>query len=206
MTEGVSRYPLCWPSGRGRRPAHKRREGQFKSNGKPITVAKAILRLMEEVQRAEGVGPILSTNLLVRASDGLPRSGQPALADPAVALYFSLHGKPICMPCDTYSKVEQNIAALANHIEATRRIARYGVSTVEEMFTGFEALPAPGAARGWREVLGFPPGAQPNDIEIIAKRRDLAKRFHPDVAGGDAEKMAEVNAAADAALDEWIGA
>jgi DnaJ-domain-containing protein 1 len=48
-------------------------------------------------------------------------------------------------------------------------------------------------------VLGLKPGASKDDIK--RRVRQLAKVFHPDVPGGDADKMAEVNDAARALLD-----
>lgn len=43
-------------------------------------------------------------------------------------------------------------------------------------------------------VLGLPSSASASDIK--RRVRQLAKVFHPDVAGGDADKMAEINDAA----------
>jgi DnaJ-domain-containing protein 1 len=48
-------------------------------------------------------------------------------------------------------------------------------------------------------VLGLKPGASKADIK--RRLRQLAKVFHPDVPGGDADKMAEINDAARALLD-----
>lgn len=47
-------------------------------------------------------------------------------------------------------------------------------------------------------VLGLKPGA--SAVEIKRRLRQLAKVFHPDVPGGDADKMAEINDAARALL------
>src|SRR5690606_37638439 len=115
--------------------------------------------------------------------DGLPRSGQAEPSDPGVALYFDLAGKPHCMPCDTYTKVAQNIAAIAAHIEATRAIERHGVSSVAEMFSGFTALPAPSSKRAWRDVLGFHGTQLPSKASIDSAWREKAKKAHPDAGG-----------------------
>lgn len=48
-------------------------------------------------------------------------------------------------------------------------------------------------------VLGLKPGASKADIK--RRLRQLAKVFHPDVPGGDADKMAEINDAARALLE-----
>lgn len=203
----VSAYPLQWPAGRPRKEHRKRAAfGKRVNNGKwdetkDLTVADAISRLQQEIDRLGARLPVISSNLEPRL-DGLPRSGQSEPRDPGVALYFDLNGKPHCMPCDTYDRVADNIAAIAKHIEATRAIDRFGVATVAEMFTGFAALPAPGAKRGWREVMDFMPGDDPQiTVEVIESRyRRLASTRHPDRPGGSHDKMAELNAARDEAL------
>lgn len=204
----VSAYPLQWPASRPRKSAGARRDGRFnikRSNGrwietKALSVADALGRLQDELDRIGARYPVVSTNLETRL-DGMPRSGQSEPSDPGVALYFDLAGKPHCMPCDTYTKVAQNIAAIAAHIEATRAIERHGVSSVAEMFAGFTALPAPGSMRPWREVLGFHEIQMPSKSAVDSAWRDKAKKAHPDAGGSDAE-MAEVNQARADALKE----
>lgn len=196
-------YPLRWPIARNRTGQYYRKNGAFKKDGHDITIREAMQRLQNELDRIGGKDFVLSANL-VRNMDGSPRSGQPQPLDPGVALYFTLKKKPICMPCDTYGRVEQNIAAIAKHIEATRAIERYGVASIDEMFTGFEALPAPGqhSHRHWRDVLGV----VPRDLTLTGKTeiiealfRARAKEAHPD-RGGTHDMMAELNAARDQAL------
>lgn len=203
----VSAYPLQWPASRPRKSAAARRDGRFnikRNNGrwletKSISVAEALSRLQDELDRIGARYPVVSTNLETRL-DGMPRSGQSEPADPGVALYFDLAGKPHCMPCDTYTRVAQNIAAIAAHIEATRAIERHGVSSVAEMFAGFTALPAPGQAESalWWKVLRVEPSA--TEAEIQAAYRKRAAEVHPDKPTGSAAAMAELNAARDQAL------
>lgn len=206
----VPAYPLTWPDGRPRRTSAHRKNGPFNSkrnNGRyietrDISVATALSRLQDELDRIAAYNPIISSNLETRL-DGLPRSGQREPDDPGVALYFKIGDEDHCMPCDTYTTVAQNIAALAAHIEATRRIERHGVATVKEMFKGFQALPAPGQAakRPWRKVLGIADDANVSAEEINYFFKKAAKRAHPDQGGSDA-LMAEINQARDAALAE----
>lgn len=200
----VSAFPLQWPVGRPRKSSGQRKLGKFKTSGRTgylqaLTVADALGRLQDELDRIGARHTVISTNLETRL-DGLPRSDQSEPTDPGVALYFQLQGKPHCMPCDTYTKVAQNIAAIAAHIEATRAIERHGVSSVAEMFAGFTALPPPGARRHWREVFGFEPTAHVYEAAIDAKYRDLAKKHHPDRPGGSHDAMAELSHARDEAL------
>jgi hypothetical protein len=205
----VSAFPLQWPNGRLRKTSRKRATfGKKVHNGrwaetKDLTVADALGRLQDELDRIGARYPVVSTNLETRL-DGLPRSGQAEPRDPGVALYFDLKGKPHCMPCDTYDRVADNIAAIAKHIEATRAIDRFGVATVSEMFAGFTALPAPGAKRPWREVLGFHDVQLPTKSAIDASWKDRAKKAHPDAGGSDAA-MSELNDARSAALREIGG-
>lgn len=83
-------------------------------------------------------------------------------------------------------------------IAALRSIERYGATEMlEQAFTGFAALPPAGYAKPWWETLGVSQAA-PRE-SIVAAHRELAKLHHPD-HGGNAERMAEINAARDAAL------
>lgn len=190
----TDKYPLQWPVARPR--TKSRRAGNFSHGGRDITIAQAMDRVFAEMKRIGVTSFIMSSNL-VRNRDGSIRSGQAQPADPGVAAYFTLNGKPICMPCDTFTKAEQNIAGIAKHIEATRAIERYGVASLSEMFTGFEALPAPSAARAWWEVLGVSQHATPE--EINAAWRQKAKDAHSDLGGTDVA-MSEINVARDTGL------
>ncbi|WP_430436812.1 hypothetical protein [Oceanibaculum nanhaiense] len=205
MTEA---YPLHWPAGRPRRQPQDRkrasfgkvqqRAGQSWSSKSELSVADAMRRLQDEMDRMGARLPVVSSNVELRL-DGLPRSGQREPQDPGVAVYFQLNGTPHCLPCDTYDRVADNIAAVAKHIEATRAIERYGVADLSEMFQGFRALPPP-RPRTWREVLVMPEGPHSlHDVEVMYRR--LARSRHPD-NGGSTEAMAELNAAREAARKE----
>lgn len=216
----IAAHPLSWPPGWKRTPADERAFGQFgtarRHNGsswtskEKISVAEATRRLREELARmgVQDDDLVLSTNLRLRL-DGLPRSDQAAPADPGAAIYWAdpWTVQPRCMAIDRYTKVEQNIAALAATIEAMRAIERHGGAVVlERAFTGFTALPAPIVAsmkRTWRDVLEF--FDSPRELtadDVRGRWRRLASKFHPDRAGGDAVRMAELNQAREEALKE----
>jgi hypothetical protein len=214
----ITAFPLAWPPGWKRTPVESRAYGQFGTTRKSsmgswsmkekITVAAATRRLREELGRM-GVTDddlVLSTNLRLRL-DGLPRSDQAQPADPGAAIYWNdpWSSQPRCMAIDRYTKVEQNIAALAATIEAMRAIERHGGAVVlERAFTGFTALPAPivaGMKRDWWLVLLLDT-RYPTTEEIQAAYRRLASKLHPDRAGGNAAAMAELNQARDDALQE----
>jgi hypothetical protein len=215
-----TRYPLQWPVGWKRTierdngrfgKSEQRYSGTYSYRRKEeITVAQSVHRLLGELERmaVPEHDVVISTNIVLRL-DGLPRSGQGEPADPGAAIYWRDQiavGGPQdrCMAIDRYSKVAQNIAALAATIEAMRAIERHGGAAIlNRAFTGFTALPAPivaGMKRPWRAVLGAMEAAV-NVTWIQARYRILASEHHPDKGGTDAG-MAELNQARDEALKE----
>lgn len=208
MNDEARRFPLSWPL---RRPRctdriygrfHGTATGYYPSGGKfsrntDLTIAAAINRVQEELDRIGAHDVVLSSNLQTRL-DGLPRSGQAQPNDPGVCLYFKLKGKPHALPCDRYTKVEQNIAAVAAHIEATRAIERYGVADMAEMFTGFQAI-SHESHRSWRDVLGCPNCKTIDSAEHHYRRARALS--HPD-RGGTAEDFHEVERAWEQAQQE----
>lgn len=206
----AQRYPLSWPTGWKRTPSYKRERAPFSRGGgsyvdaatnqtrsnpkRALTVADAIQRLSGELGRLGATGELLSTNVVTRL-DGLPRSGQSEPSDPGAAVYFKLKGQPRCLACDKWTRVADNIAAIAQHIDALRRIDRYGVGTLEQAFAGYAGLPPTSA--DWWIVLGL--SASATHEQIIAAHRKLATEHHPD-KGGRSEDMARINEARDVAL------
>lgn len=201
-------YPLQWPQGRPRKAPGARKNATFGTvakdpqyswkTRKSLSVADARSRLQSEIEMLRTRSVVLSTNVELRL-DGQPRSGQPEPTDPGAALYFDLGGKPHALACDTYTRVADNIAALAAHIEATRKIERLGVATAAEMFAGFQALPAPGSTPWW-SVLQVEASATPEQIEAAFKR--LARERHPDRPGGSHDMMADLNRAREQGMKE----
>ena len=51
-----------------------------------------------------------------------------------------------------------------------------------------------------RQVMGFAATEPLDENKIKDRKRQLAKRYHPDLQGGSAQKMALVNDAADVLL------
>lgn len=203
--ETVTRYPLSWPVGWKRTAGNQRQRAKFQQRGTDISVWGAVQRLSAEIERLGGRNPILSTNLQTRL-DGLPYSNQGNPQDPGAAVYFQLKGQDRCLACDTWNTVAGNIAALAAHIDALRRIDRYGVGTIEQAFAGYAALPAPAA--DWRTVFGFGDARLVQLDEVERRYRELAQKAHPDKGGTDQE-MARLNVAIESAraeLAELVGA
>jgi hypothetical protein len=172
ISDTPNAFPLSWPAGRPR--ARYRRDSQFRHEGRPIDVDRARRRLRDELGRIDAQGVVLSSNLRLRVDGSVGTDQRAAASDPGVALYFKWKGKDVVLACDSYYTVAGNIAALAAHIEATRAIERYGVGTLEQMFTG----------------LG-----EPNSLaEAEAYYRNAMRTEHPDV-GGSETRAVMLNAA-----------
>lgn len=201
----ITAHPLTWPEGWKRTPAERRGHGHFGKrvsrqgqSWKPLedlTVHEAVRRVLGELQRM-GIGRddvVISTNVPVRM-DGLPRSDAKRPADAGAAVYWEeADGARRCIAVDQYFKVEDNLAAVAATLEALRAIERHGGAAIlDRAFTGFTALPAPGAKREWWEVLGVDRTAGTDAIKAAYRR--LASQHHPD-KGGDPARMAAINEA-----------
>lgn len=181
-------YPLAWPPGWPRTEAAKREGSRMRT-----TLSAALKNVETEVRLIGGKGMVLSSNVTLGAT-------RPA--DPGVAVYFDRSGDQVAIPCDRWSKVEDNLQAIAKTIEALRGIERWGAKhMVKAAFRGFAALPPPGAQRPWRAVLGLSADAQPTASQVDARYRTLAITRHPD-HGGSQAAMAELNRARDEAKSE----
>lgn len=184
----VTAFPLCWPVGIPRRKGSPE-QGSF--TGKQNQVMEELIAEIDRVvlgsvarNRTMRDYIIISTDIPVRR-DGLPYANTAEPKDSGVAVYFDRKGKAQCFACDKYDKVWKNMRAIQRTIEALRGIERWGSSEMlDRAFTGFAALPAPGAPKPWHEVMGLSPDAGP--VEIKATFRELAKTRHPDTGGSHA--------------------
>lgn len=204
--EARKAYPLTWPDGWKRTASRsgaafgKKPVGQT-SGIKRLSVADAVQRVLYELERM-GLADddvIVSTNVRLRL-DGMPRSDEEP-RDPGVAVYWQKKGaNPRCMAIDRYTRVADNLAAVAATLEAMRAIERHGGATIiDRAFKGFAALPER-ATQHWRETLGV---SLPNPTaqHIEERFRTLAKVHHPD-KGGDRNRFEEIAKAREAALLE----
>ena len=185
-------FPLDWPAHRPRTPPTQQRYGRFSTKVAPLTISQAYERALREVQRIGGLYPILSSSVPPRRDGSGPRSDlRPVDGEVGVCLYFLLKGQPIALACDTYTAAEQNIAALAAHLEATRAIERYGVASAAESLQAFIALPPPEKPRRkWWEVFGLM--RENASLEAVeALYRVKVRGAHPD-KGGTTDAMQEL--------------
>lgn len=202
--QAIPRYPLAWPAGWTRTLRHRRTRAAFSTKQSAdgrVSVFNATQRLEGELDRLGAGSAVLSTNVQLRL-DGRPRSDQEP-EDTGAAVYFRFKGRATVFACDKYTRVADNIAAIAAHIDALRRIERYGVGSLEQALAGYKALPADSAA-DWRQVFGFTAGSVPTLEQLDGAYKRLAKERHPDKGGSD-EAMFHLNRSHDFALAELGG-
>lgn len=173
-------YPLQWPIGWPRAPEHK--VASFK-----VSYDESVHQLADELERFGADSAYISTDQELRVSGTPRRDCQPVTQ--GAALYFDRNGKQLCIPCDVFLTVRDNIRAIGLTIESMRRMERYGTSQmVEAALTGFAALPAMASEsniKAWHVVLGVSPDA-PAAV-ITAAYRALSKTAHPDGGGSEAQ-------------------
>lgn len=210
----IAAFPLSWPDGWVRTRPGSRKFGRFNKgerhySSQPggsswlrkrnVTVSNGITRILEQLMMM-GIDQqdiVISTNVRTRL-DGLPRSGEKEPDDPGAAVYWEDPNgrRKRCMAIDVYTKVADNLAAIAATLEAMRAIERHGGAEIlDRAFTGFIALPSP--EQPW-QVLGVQMSASRAEIETAYRR--LAMHHHPD-RGGDPGQMARINAARDAMIE-----
>lgn len=131
------------------------------------------------------------------------------MADPGVAVYFSLRNRPMAMARDAYYDIAQNLRSLALAIEYMRGLERHGGSIMmERAFGGFTALPPPQQQQEetvyWRDEFGLEKYDLPKaDLLAVceSRYRTQAKKLHPD-QGGDTAAMIRLNMAIKLAREE----
>lgn len=119
------------------------------------------------------------------------------------------------MACDEFTRIQDNVWAIAKTIWSLRAIERYGSARMgDQAFSAWKALPPSSGpstpSRPWREVLGVPPDLDPEGQLLLAKARykTLQAQWHPDKMRDDddraqaVDKMAEINGAMARAKEE----
>lgn len=188
-------YPVNWPPGRPR--TQERKASLFRADGRSLTMTIARQRLRDQLSAMTRSGqPWRTTSIMltcnIRYTISGARDQKLSKRDPedtGVALYFDLDGRPHVLACDRWDTVQDNIAAIAAHIDALRGQERWGVADLRQAFAGHLALPRPSP---WWEVLGVAANASTDDIH--AAYRAAAKAAHPN-AGGDRAAWDRLSAA-----------
>jgi hypothetical protein len=188
----IEAYPLCWPHDYSRTPTNKIRNSRFRT-----TLGAARDYVKAEIKRLDGKDPIISTNIPLKQDGDLRADWSRArIDDHGASVYFMRNKVQVCLCCDTYSKVWENLHAIGRTIEALRQIDRDGVSDfLNRTFTGFKALPESVVLNQksiW-EILGLT--VKPGSIDAIhLAYKQKAKQLHPDL-GGSAESFQELQTA-----------
>ncbi len=204
-------FPLSWPNGWARTRSEHREAAPFWSAirgsvgnyRREKSMMEATSRLDGELDRMHARSVIISSNVELRA-DGLPMSNRRAPGDPGAAVYFKLtSGKSIVLACDKWRRVEDNIYAIAMHVEALRGQKRWGVGNMEQAFAGYLRLAAPGesGAAIWYQVFGVTADATYDQTRSAYIEK--AKQAHPDLPGGSHEAMRALNTAWDQARQHF---
>ena len=132
--------------------------------------------------------------------DGLPRAGAIATHPGIILAFDSKHG-PLRLYFDRFTKWDQNLRAVALHLEHLRLAGLYGVGTDGQQYRGWQALPANAdvdsalkSKMQAAEWLLMHSGVSGNydrpEVRAEAYRKAQA-RLHPD-AGGSHEEFLRV--------------
>jgi len=188
-------FPLEWPVGWPR--ARDYRRGPYR-----ISYHRAMDHLIDELELMGATDIVVSSNLPVRKTDGLPyaSAARKQIADPGVAVYFRFERDSQVIACDKWEEVRDNLRAIGLTVESLRRIERSGASELmKRAMIGMKSLPAMGesGAAHWSEVLGVDSSATPNEIRAAYRRK--SREHHPD-NGGDANEFHRVQQALQQAL------
>ena len=185
-------YPLQWPPGWPRTDNPGRSKFQ-------VSQDQAQRGMLHQLSLMKATNVVISTNVPIRR-DGLPYTRHAAIHDVGVAVYFTRQSRTMCIPCDRWWTIAENMRAIELTVEALRGLDRWGAKQmVDAAFAGFAALPAP--RKPW-EILDVPEDASEDDIK--AAHRWAARLVHPD-RGGDDAQMAEINRARDEMLESRRG-
>ena len=197
----ADRYPLYWPEHWPRTQPWRRSQSPYQLN-----FVRARDELVRELKLLRARDVVVSTNIPLR-KDGLPLAGMSEPNDPGVAVYWTEHGSDgqlisRVVACDAWRTVRANLRAVGMAIAALRALKRTGATqVVEKAFGGFAALPPGRAARDWREVFCWTPGAIAGRQDIEARFKQLLLERHPDRGGSD-DQVRELVEARECALRE----
>ena len=213
-------YPLEWPASKPRTSQADKRVGNYSKGGdrnrRDITMAEAQTRVFDAIDKftMRGHNYVINPDdcrlktMFELRQDGMMRRGQRTPPDVGAVCTFTMTdtGAELLLAIDKYTKIEQNIAAIAACIDSLRQLWRADAGTFLAAASGLNALPAPSviAIPNWRSVLGFQQYAEPTLDEVKRAYRVASKVAHPDNGGND-NTQAALNAAYAAAKEELRG-
>lgn len=140
--------------------------------------------------------------------DGRPRATASAEHPGVILTLQSRHGA-LSYPCDTFTRWQDNVRAIALALEALRKVDRYGVTKRGEQYRGFLALEAtalPGGFATAEDAVTYLLDLANEHGETVSAERALrrAQRLtHPD-RGGDPADFRRVSLAEAKLREEGI--
>lgn len=188
-------YPLEWPE------TQERTRYPEKSRFNVSSFPKLRNDLKKSLELMGAANAVISSNIPLNGNgDAQGTYSQPQ--DRGVAVYFTYKGKRMVFACDRWQKVEDNVRAIHNTIDAIRGIERWGSSDMlERAFNGFAQLPPPYTDHErlkdfpsslWWEVLDVFRSAE--KAVIIKAWKEKSMQYHPD-RGGKTEDILRINKA-----------
>lgn len=136
-----------------------------------------------------------------RRIDGLPRANARP-AHPGAVLYIESMAGPLSYPCAKFNTWTDNLRAITLGLNGLRRLERYGITSNNEQYAGWKALPsasdspAGGAVVDEAEALLRRVSEMPDEPDLTRVSRVARRCSHPDRHGGDQSLWNRVEAAA----------
>lgn len=189
-------YPLHWPAGF----PHTKTTVKSRFN---TSLTGAVNNVQDELRRFGNDTGSQVTDVVISSNVTLMN---PRPTDMGIAVYFRWDGIDCCIAVDRYTKVEDNLQAVAVIIEADRTKMRHGgLNIVRAAMRGYAALPPPKGPDGqlappWWQVLGFQ-SAQVTLADAEKRYRQAVKNAHPD-RGGDPARFNQITDAIRQAREE----
>lgn len=180
--------------------------GSYQRNRTPLSTTLTDLKRELKAVNAKEVVMLIALESGQFRNDGRPRAS--ALPDhPGIVLSFVTKIGQQSYPCDTFTRWQDNLRAIALSLESLRKVDRYGVTTNGQQYRGFLAIEGgiamPSAitseAQAFDVILKSAGDEllDPNWMQMpaLVKAIRLAKRLnHPDL-GGNASAMQRINEA-----------
>lgn len=150
-------YPLQWPTGRPRTREGRRIPGRYMTrvmtpmgrSSRDIALPEATQRVRDELELLHVREFVLSTNIPPsKTSPTLLEAMYPT--DPGACLFFDLGAQHHAIPCDVYTRVEQNVAAIAAHLSALRELVRHGIADLRALMLSTKRPDPDGLDETWR--------------------------------------------------------